>query len=135
MSGNILNAALDELSLEAHPDKTVQIVVGHPKYIEAMKKELEDNPTYIQGFKVNVVESKKYLGMMVTSSGVKGMIDRNIEEKRKKSLPIAQSLRKLIRDPTLMRVGGLKSACVMIQAKLVPTLLYGCQAWLNMDNG
>ena len=135
VSGNILSAALDELSLEAHPDKTVQIVVGHPKYIETMKKQLEDNPTYVQGFKVNVVESEKYLGMMVTSSGVKGMIDRNIEEKRKKSLPIAQSLRKLIRDPTLMRVGGLKSACVMIQAKLVPTLLYGCQAWLNMDKG
>ena len=135
VSGEILSSVLDELSLEAHPEKTVQVVVGHTKYIEKMKEELTNNPTYVQGFKVNVVEAEKYLGMVVTSSGLKGMIDRNIEEKRKKAIPIGQSLRKLIRDPTLMRIGGLKSACVMIQAKLVPTLLYGCQAWLNLDKG
>ena len=125
VSGNILTAALDELSLQAHEDKTVQIVVGHEKYIKDMKDELERNPTYVQGFKVKVVESEKYLGMMVTSSGVKGMIDKNIEEKRKKSMPISQESRKLIRDPKLIRIGGLKSACVMLQAKLIPTILYG----------
>ena len=130
-----MTAALDEMSLQAHEDKTVQIVVGHKRYIKDMKEELERNPTYMQGFKVNMVESEKYLGMIVTSSGVKGMIDRNIEEKRKKSMPISQESRKLIRDPKLIRIGGLKSACVMLQAKLIPTILYGCQAWLYINKG
>ena len=82
VSGNIISSALDEMALKAHGEKTVQIVVGHQDYITKMKKELDVNPTFIQGFKNKVVDSEKYLGVMVTSSGTKGIIDRNIEDWR-----------------------------------------------------
>ena len=55
-----MTAALDEMSLQAHEDKTVQIVVGHKRYIKDMKEELERNPTYMQGFKVNMSELVVY---------------------------------------------------------------------------
>ena len=35
-SGNIVTCALGELSLRAHPDKTVQILVGHKDWIRIM---------------------------------------------------------------------------------------------------
>ena len=82
VSGNIISSALDEMALKAHGEKTVQIVVGHQDYITKMKKELDANPMFIQGFKNKVVDSEKYLGVMVTSSGTKGIIDRNIEDWR-----------------------------------------------------
>ena len=47
-SGNIISAALDKMALKAHGEKTVQIIVGHPKYIAKMKYEMEKNPR-IQG--------------------------------------------------------------------------------------
>ena len=46
-------------------------MVGHKDYIKKMKAELAENPTIIQGFEVKRVDQEKYLGMLVTSSGVK----------------------------------------------------------------
>ena len=66
-----------------------------------MKQEMAAIPTLIQGFKV-MVDTEKHLGVLVTSTGAKGIIDSNIEEKRKKASAISQALRRLIRDPTLM---------------------------------
>ena len=132
-SGVIITKSLDEMALKAHKDKTVQIVVGHGDYIKKMKAELAENPTVIQGFEVKRVDQEKYLGMLVTSSGVKEMITRNIKAKKAKVIPAAQGLRRLIRNPVLMRIGGVKSASVMIQAKLVPMALYGAESWLNID--
>ena len=133
VSGNIITASLDELAMLAHPDKTVQIVVGHQDYIIAMKEELEKNPTFIQGFKVGVKDSEKYLGFQLKSGGVKEMIDFNIKDKKKKMGPVAQDIRKLTRDQKTMRVGGLKAACLMVQARGVPILTYGTEAWLNVS--
>ena len=127
-SGVIITKSLDRMALKAHKDKTVQIVVGHEDYIKKMKAELTENPTVIQGFEVKRVDQEKYLGMLVTSSGVKEMISRNIKAKKQKVIPAAQGLRRLIRDPVLMRIGGVKSASVMIQAKLVPMALYGAES-------
>ena len=47
ISGKLISMSLGELGLEAHPQKTVQVVVGSESYIENMTKELEANPTTI----------------------------------------------------------------------------------------
>ena len=72
---------------------------------------------------------------MVTSSGVLGIIKRNRKDKRKKVSNNSQAIRKLYRELTLMRIGGLKTHFVMIQVKLVPYLLGGTQSWLGVTKG
>ena len=60
----------------------------------------------------------------MTLSGVKEMISRNIRAKKQKVILATQGLRRLIRDHILMRIGGVKSANMMIQS-MVPMALYG----------
>ena len=133
-SGMVITNTLDELALQAHGDKTVQIIVGHKQYIDKMKAEMEMNPTEVQGFKVKLTEQEKYLGMLVTSTGVKEMVDINIKEKRKKLAPVSQAIRRMSRQPKMLRIGSMKSACLLIQAQCVPILLYSCEAWLNVSD-
>ena len=134
-SGRILTKALDELALSAHEKKTVQIVVGSPDYIVRMKEELEKNPTIVQNFQVSVVQAEKYLGMVICSGGVKDIIDANIEAKRKAIAPVAQKIRKLTESPMIKRIGRLKAASLLIQAQLIPKLLYGTEAWVKVTKG
>merc|ERR1712045_427939 len=48
ISGQLMTAGLDEISLKSHPEKTCQIIVGTKKFREKMKKEMaEKHPTYI----------------------------------------------------------------------------------------
>ena len=84
ISGKLISMSLGELGLEAHPQKTVQVVVGSENYIENMTKELEANPTTIQQFKVSVVKSERYLGLKVCSGGVRNIVKENIKDKRMK---------------------------------------------------
>ena len=98
-----------------------------------MKKEMEDNPTIVQNFKVNIVEAEKYLGMVICSGGMSDIIDANIEAKRKAIAPVAQKIRKLTESPMIMRIGRMKAASLLIQAQLIPKLLYGTEAWMNVS--
>ena len=36
------------------------------------------------------------------------------------------------RQPKILRIGSMKSACLLIQAQFVPILLYSYEAWLNV---
>ena len=50
----IIEETLEELALEAHKDKTKNIICGDKKWVEMMTKKLEERPAEIQGFKVKI---------------------------------------------------------------------------------
>ena len=50
----IIEETLEELALEAHKDKTKNIICGDKKWVEMMTKKLEGRPAEIQGFKVKI---------------------------------------------------------------------------------
>ena len=57
------------------------------------------DPTKVQGFNVKTTEEEKYLGMLITSSGVKEMVDINIKEKEVgPNLPSNQKYVKATKD-------------------------------------
>ena len=133
ISGNIMTAALDELSLKAHDQKTVQICCGEQTAVEKLEDDLKKTPTEVQSWSVNVGTKEKYLGVMITRGGTKDIIQANINEKRKKIMPVLQTIKKLLEDPKILRIGRLKAACPMLQGQVVPILLYGVECWLGME--
>ena len=133
-SGDIVTASLDEISLRAHEKKTVQVICGEEKAVKKLKEDLQSLPTKIQGWQVQLAGDggEKYLGMTIKSGNVKDIIEENIKQKRKKTFPIIQKVRKLVRDPKIRRIGSLKAACMLVQSQLIPVLLYGTESWLHM---
>ena len=81
-----------------------------------------------------MVDSEKYLGFHLTSTGMEAMIDKNIQIKRSKIITVANKIRNLTHDPKIQRIGRLKAASLMIQAQIMPMLLYSTEAWLNMTD-
>ena len=130
VSGEILTNAFNELSVAAHPDKTVQILVGNENWIGKMEEELKQNPTFIQGFEVKRVMKDKYLGMVVHRGGVKETIAANIRDKKSKIEPTVQKIRNFVRNNQILRLGRLKTVALLIQAQIIPALLYDTESWL-----
>ena len=132
VSGSIMTVALDELALEAHEKKTIQICCGEEKAVAKIKEDLKENPTEVQGWKVSQGRSEKYLGVVICEGGTKEIIDANIKEKKMKVMPVLKKIKILLKDPKILRIGRMKAACLLLQSQILPILLYGVECWLGI---
>ena len=68
-AGASLTRAVDEVSLAAHPQKTINLVIGTKKLREELKEELAEDPMKLQGFDVKSDKDGMYLGMRFSEAG------------------------------------------------------------------
>ena len=133
-AGRRMTKAVDELSLKAHPTKTVNIVIGGTKKSrELLKRELEEDPMRIQGFAVKSVEDDVYLGMKFSEGGCKESIDASIEARRAKALIKTKMAKLILKDLRIQAVGWLDTARTLYQQTILPTLTYSSIAWIQMS--
>ena len=123
----------DELSLEAHPSKTVHVIAGSPEWVARTREDLDKNPATIQGFNVKTADSEKYLGLKIVSGDISDIIEANIRMKAGKIHLVASKIRDNVRDPRIERIGATRAAAVMIQSEIIPILCYGTEAWLKIS--
>ena len=132
-AGARMTAAIDELSLKAHPTKTVNIVCGgSKKNREAMKEKLASDPMKIQQFDVQTVQSDVYLGMKFDEGGCRESIDASIEARRAKALVKTKQAKILLKDLRIQSVGWLDAARTLYQQTILPCLTYSAIAWIQM---
>ena len=132
-SGRLIQETFEEMSLQTHHSKTVQIVCGHEDWVSDMKKRMNDLPTQIQDYKVKVTDSEKYLGLKVVSGTVPDIIDANIRLKASKVHQVTTDIRREVRDPRMEYVGSLKASALLLQSKIVPILTYATESWLRIS--
>ena len=132
-AGQRLTEAVDELSLEAHPQKTVNIFIGNKKARDKLANEVDKAGMKIQGFKVNRAEHDTYLGMVFDQEGPKESIDKSIEVRRGKALMKTQQAKALLRDPRTEAVGWLDCVRALYQGTVIPALTYSAIAWIGMN--
>ena len=132
-SGMLISDSLDEISLKAHGEKTVQVLIGSKDFIEKTKIDLQKLPTIIQDFEVRLAENDKLLGVTLCEGTVKEILTRNLSEKHKKIEKTAYEIKAKSNDPRAKAVGRLKFICMEVQAKIVPQALYGLEAFPNLD--
>ena len=132
-SGRLIQETFEEMSLQAHHSKTVQVICGQDEWIKDMKAKMEKFPTHIQDFKVKVTDSEKYLGLKVVSGSVSDIIDANIRLKASKVHQVTTDIRREVRDPRMEYVGSLKASALLLQSKVVPILTYATEAWLRIS--
>lgn len=132
-AGLLLTKTVDELSLRAHPGKTVNLIFGPKKKKEKIRAELKEEPMTIQGAQIKEVGEDAYLGMVFHSGGVKESVDRSIEVRRAKALVKTRQAKQILKDHRIQSVGWLDAARALYQGTILPTLTYSAIAWVNMN--
>ena len=131
--GKVLTEALDELALEAHPDKSRILLMGPKKYRDKMKKELETEGVYVQGWEIKTSESETYLGCQISEKGVRSTIDESIERRIRIARNKTIQLIKLLGDDTMNKIGFLQAAKTLFTSIIIPTLTYGVECYIGMN--
>ena len=121
------------MALEAHPTKTVMVILGTKEFIEKTRKDVKANPTIIQGNIVKEADFEIYLGQKVPTGGRKEYINQNLERKMQKVVTVSNQIRTLLKAPIFARFGKLLAQKTLIVSQVIPTLTYGCQSWLFMN--
>ena len=119
-AGRRMSNAVNEMSLKAHPTKTMNIVIGGTKKSrENLRKELKDDPMQIQGFDVKSVEADVYLGMKVSKGGCKDSVDASIKARRAKALVKMKMTKIILKDLCIQAVDAART---LYQQTILPIL-------------
>ena len=129
--GAAITETLDELKMSAHDEKSGLLIFG--KNREKLQKEVDSNPTYIQGFKMGYKDKETYLGMQFSSQGSADSIMLTLEARRLKCYIKAKELKKKLDDDRVAGIGWLATAITIFNASIVSTLTYGCGSWVGMS--
>ena len=129
-NGIVIDETLNELRLEAHPEKSGILVFGRNR--EKLKEKIRARPTVVQGFEMQFKESEVYLGMTFDQKGASESITKTIEARKFKCYTKAGELAKKIEDDRLQALGWLAVTKQLYNSIIVPTLTYGCAAFIGM---
>ena len=130
--GKVFTQALDELSLEAHPDKSRIVVMGSKALREKAKKELEENPVKVQGWDMKTSEIETYLGFQIDERGARECKNKSIEARVRAARTKSIQLMKTLEDDQICKIGWLESVKVLFTSIIISTLTYGAQTYVFM---
>ena len=129
--GKTITESLDELALQAHDQKSVQVVMGGKKFRDEMTKQLEENPVKVQGFDMRVVPEEVYLGFCFSQDSKKSKT-RSIEIRMAKVKAKTAQAKGLLTDDLIQRVGWLQAVQSIYQSEILATALYAAEVYTNL---
>ncbi len=132
LMGPQLSKAFDELSIKSHEEKTVIIVPGMTAFARKMRENLKNDPMVIQGNPVKVAVKDHYLGMVLHENGVKESIEATANARKGRAWGQVPVIKALLAHPQLLNEGWLRSAVSIIQGIIPATMLYSCEAWIDL---
>ena len=130
--GEMLTDALDELGLEAHPDKSRQVLMGTTKWKKEVRKELEKKPVEIQDFILKESEEETYLGNVISAKGPRDSVSRSIKKRIQAAVVKEIQLSKILEDDMMERIGWIEAVRTLFNSIIVSTVSYGSQAYVFM---
>ena len=129
-NGKVITKTLNELSLQAHPDKSGVLNFGKAK--NRLDEEFINEAPKVQDFELNIKSEETYLGMVFASGGASESITKTLMVRKAKCLAKAGEIKAKLADERLMGVGWLASATVIFSSVIVSTLTYGAAAFTGM---
>ena len=131
-NGNIYTNILDEMALEAHPTKTVQVIIGDKDAVQKLADEITNNPTIVQGHLVQTAPFERYLGQIVPQGGRRQYIEHNLADKMQKVLMVSTQIRNVLKMPVMARFGKILAQKTLLVSQIIPVITYGSQSWLSL---
>ena len=130
--GTIFTRALDELGLHAHPEKSAQVIIGSKKFKERVRKELAEKPVKIQGWELKESECETYLGVEISTDGIRDSITKSIEKRCKAAVAKEVQISKVLEEDMMEKVGWIESVKTLFNSIIISTLTYGTAAFTGM---
>ena len=101
-------------------------------FARKMRENLKNDPMVIQGNPVKVAVKDHYLGMVLHENGVKESIESTAIERKGRAWGQVPVIKSLLSHPQLLNEGWLRSAVSIIQGIIPATMLYSCEAWIDL---
>ena len=130
--GEVITDAFDELGLEAHPDKSRQVVMGPKRFKDKLCEQLEEDPVIVQGWELKDSECETYLGCEISSKGVRDSITRSIKKRCRAAMAKAVQLNKLLDDDMFDKIGWIDAVKTLFNSIITPTVTYATEAYAFM---
>ena len=131
-AGKIFTEALNELGLEAHPEKSALVIMGPKKYRDRMKSELAEQPVMVQGWAVQTSECETYLGAEISEKGVKDSVTRSIKKRIKAAYAKELQLSKLLESDWMDKAGWIEAVKTLFNSIISSTITYASQTYAFM---
>ena len=131
--GDLMTKALNELGLEAHPEKSAMVIMGPKKFKDQIRAQLEKTPVMVQGWKLGESEAETYLGVEISEKGVRDSVMRSIKKRCRAAIAKEIQLSKILESDMIDKVGWLESVKTLFNSVIVSTLTYGTPAYAFMN--
>ena len=131
--GILMTKALNELGLEAHPDKSAMVIMGPKKFKDKIREDLKKSPVLVQGWELKESEAETYLGVEISGKGVKDSVMRSIKKRCRAAVAKEIQLSKILDSDMIEKVGWLESVKTLFNSVIISTLTYGTQAYVYMN--
>ena len=131
VNADVITDTLDDLGLEAHPEKSGVLVFGKKR--QELIDEINVASPRVQSFTLSFKEKETYLGMIFSQMGASDSISKTIEAKRQKCLIKAAEIKRDLADERMQGMGWLAAAGLLHTAVVMSTLSYATPAFVDMN--
>ena len=130
-NAGVITEMLNDLELQAHPDKSGVLVFGKGR--EQLIRKIELRSPRVQNFILSFKEKEVYLGMVYSSKGSSDSVSKTIELRRGKCWVRANEIKKDLADERLQGVGWLNAAGLLHTSVVMSTLSYAAAAFVDLN--
>ena len=128
-----IDRVVKKLNLNLHEDKTSCILLGSKKQQDSMKRELQAEPLLCGQVLVKVEDKIKWLGQILSSSGLAGSVAETVASREGKICGACLEIAQVVNDWRSRAVGGLETALFLWESVCIPSLLHGAGTWTEIS--
>ena len=129
-----VNCLLKQRGLSLNQKKSVCIIVGSKKQKENATKILQNSPLLCGGFETKEKHEEKWLGQIISSSGLAASVALTVASKESKIRGACLEIAIIVNDWRAQAVGGLETALMLWEACCIPSMLHGAGTWVDINS-
>ena len=128
-----VNVLLKQRGLSLNKKKSVCIIIGSKKQKEIASKKLETNPLMCGDFQTKEKVEDKWLGQIISSSGLAESVAQTVASKENKIKGACLEIAIIVNDWRAQVVGGFETALMLWEACCIPSMLHGAGTWVQIN--
>ena len=128
-----INILMKQRGLSLNKDKSVCLFIGSKAQKKRATEELKSKPLMCGSFATQEKQEDKWLGQIISSSGLADSVAKTVEDKQGKIRGACLEICIIINDWRARNLGGMETALMLWETCCVPSLLHGAGTWVEIN--
>ena len=124
---------MKEKGLSLNEDKSVCVIIGPKQQKLKASEEIEKYPLLCGDFITKEVEAEKWLGQLLSSSGLADSVDKTVVARSGKIKAACREIIQIVNDWRAEVVGGMETALLLWETCCISSMLHGSGSWTAMS--